>query len=268
MSSELLGLAIEVAREAATLVRDRRAAGVTVAATKSSIVDVVTEADQASEALIRDRLLAARPGDGFLGEEGSNDAGESGVRWVVDPIDGTVNYLYGLPQYAVSIAAQVDGRSVAGVVLNAATGTTYTATAGGGAFRDGTPLRVRPVPPLEESLFLTGFSYSPDTRRVQAEALARMLPRVRDIRRLGSCALDLCHVAEGLVDGYVEEGVAEWDHAAASLIAVEAGATFELTTGSHGRPAIVCSPADGFDRFRALVAECGFLATEVTPSGE
>lgn len=268
MSSQLLDLALDVAREAAALVLERRQGGVTVAATKSSIVDVVTEADRASETLIRKRLLAARPDDGFLGEEGSRDAGSSGVTWVVDPIDGTVNYLYGLPQYAVSIAAQVDGRSVAAVVVNAATGVEYTALAGGGAFRDGVPLVVRPPTALELTLVLTGFSYSQDARAVQAAAVARLLPRVRDIRRLGSCALDLCHVAEGTADAYVEEGVAEWDHAAAALVAVEAGATFELTTGAFGRPAIVCAPVATFERFRSVVAESGFLAMSVTGSGE
>lgn len=258
--SALLELAVDVAREASALVRHHREHGVEVAATKSSPVDVVTEADRASEQLIRSRLLAARPGDGILGEEEGTRAGSSGVRWVVDPIDGTVNFLYGIPQYAVSIAAELAGKVVAGVVLNAATGDEYTAALGGGAHRDGVPLRVRPPAPMGERLVLTGFNYEAATREVQAAAVARLLPQVRDLRRQGSCALDLCHVAEGSADAYVEEGVAEWDHAAGALVAREAGARTEVTVGRGGKQAIVCAPAHGFDEFRALVAECGFLA--------
>ena len=169
------------------------------------------------------------------------------MRWIVDPIDGTVNFLYGLPQYAVSIAAEVDGHVVAGVVLNVATGTEYVGHVGpddGGAVatRDGVPLSVRGPAPLAERLVATGFSYAAELRRIQAQALVRLLPRVRDIRRLGSCALDLCHVAEGTVDGYVEEGVHLWDHAAGALIARAAGARTELLRGAGGlRPAALRS---------------------------
>lgn len=255
----LLDLASDVARDAAALVRARRADGVEVADTKSSAVDVVTEADRASEALIRDRLLRARPDDEVLGEEAGRSAGTSGVRWIVDPIDGTVNFLYGLPQYAVSIAAEEDGVVVAGVVVNVATGVEYTAELGHGAHRDGHPLRVRGTVPVAERLVLTGFGYDAELRGAQAVAVARLLPRVRDVRRMGSCALDLCHLAEGAADGYVEEGVAEWDHAAGALVALEAGATVEIAAGQTGRPALLAAPADGFAEFRDLVAECGFL---------
>lgn len=264
----LAELALEVAREAADLVRERRAAGVTVAATKTSAVDVVTEADRASEELIRARLLTARPDDAFLGEEGGGAAGASGVRWIVDPIDGTVNFLYGLPQYAVSVAAELDGRVVAGVVINVATRTEYVAWSGGGAFRDGVQLSVRGPAPLAERLVLTGFNYEAAVREVQAGALTRLLPRVRDIRRMGSCALDLCAVAEGAADAYVEEGVAIWDHAAGALVAQEAGATCEVTTGRAGKEAVLCAPSEGFAEFRSLVLESGFLAEEITPVGE
>ena len=205
-----------------------------VADTKSSVVDVVTEADRASEALIRSLLARARPDDAFLGEEGSDDAGTSGVRWVVDPIDGTVNFLYDLPQYAVSIAAERDGEAVAGVVVNAATGVEYAAALGAGATRDGRPIAVRGTVPLAERLIFTGFSYDADRRAVQAAALVRLLPRVRDVRRLGSCALDLCHVAEGQADGYVEEAVNLWDHAAGGLIAREAGAPHGAAARGRG----------------------------------
>ena len=271
MSAELAGIALDVARAAAELVRGRAAQGVTVAATKSSDVDVVTEADRASEALIRSLLAERRPDDGFLGEEGSDAAGRSGVRWVIDPIDGTVNFLYGLPQYAVSIAAERDGEVVAGVVLNVATGTEYVAHAGPGgdsaATRDGEPLAVRAPAPMHQRLVATGFSYDAGLRELQARALVRMLPRVRDIRRLGSCALDLCHVAEGSVDAYVEEGVNLWDHAAGALVARVAGARTELTTGVGGRDLLVCAPAHGFEEFRALVREAGYEAADAPEVG-
>jgi myo-inositol-1(or 4)-monophosphatase len=265
---DLLVLAVSAAREAAALVREARRGVVSVADTKTSSVDVVTETDRASEALIRDRILAARPDDSFLGEEGGRSTdGSSGIRWVVDPIDGTVNFLYGIPHYAVSIAAErVDqrdgqgpGETIVGVVLDVTTGTEYAATHGGGATRDGRPIGVRGPAPLAERLVLTGFSYSSEVRAVQAAAVARLLPQVRDIRRLGSCALDLCRVAEGGADAYVEEGVQVWDHAAAALIAREAGARVEVTRGAAGRDLLVAAPAHGFDEFRTTVAACGFL---------
>lgn len=266
--ADLLVLAVSAAREAAALVREARSGVVRVADTKTSSVDVVTETDRASEALIRDRILAARPDDSFLGEEGGRSIdGSSGIRWVVDPIDGTVNFLYGIPHYAVSIAAErVDqrdgqgpGETIAGVVLDVASGTEYAATHGGGATRDGRPIGVRGEAPLAERLVLTGFSYSSEVRAVQAAAVARLLPQVRDIRRLGSCALDLCRVAEGGADAYVEEGVQVWDHAAAALIAREAGARVEVTRGASGRDLLVAAPAHGFTEFRTTVAACGFL---------
>ena len=245
MSRELAGLALETARAAATLVRARRAEGVQVAATKSSQIDIVTEADRASEALIRGLLHEARPDDAFLGEEGADVVGTSGVRWIIDPIDGTVNFLYGIPQYAVSIAAEVDDRVVAGVVLNVASGVEYvgylTEGDAGVATRDGQPIGVRAPAPLSHRLVATGFNYDAGLRELQARAWVHLLPRVRDIRRLGSCALDLCHVAEGLLDAYVEEGVHDWDHAAGGLVARIAGAVTELTDRCRRpRPAAVC----------------------------
>ncbi|WP_109506258.1 inositol monophosphatase family protein [Nocardioides speluncae] len=258
-AGELLQLARQVASEAAALVQARRAAGVSVAATKSSDVDIVTEADRASEELIQRLIRAARPDDGFVGEEGGAASGSTGVRWIVDPIDGTVNFLYGLPQYAVSIAAELDGQVVAGVVRNAATGVEYAATRGGGATRDGRPIGVRAPAPLARRLIFTGFNYDAEVRTAQAVAAARLLPRVRDLRRLGSCALDLCHVAEGAADGYVEEGVHEWDYAAGALIAEEAGARVEVLAGQCGRPAVVCAPSHGFDEFLSAVRDSGFL---------
>ena len=260
-AAELRDLALDVGRQAAALVRRRREQPVEVADTKSSSVDVVTEADRASEELIHRLLTAARPDDAFLGEEGGTAEGTTGVRWVVDPIDGTVNFLYGLPQYAVSIAAEQDGTVVAGVVINAATGAEYAGVLGGGSTRDGRPLTVRPTPPLAETLVITGFSYDAALRGLQAAAVTRLLPLVRDIRRLGSCALDLCHLAEGSADAYLEEGVNLWDHAAAGLVAREAGARTLLVTGVGGRELLVAAPEPGFDGFLAAVTEAGFMAS-------
>lgn len=260
---ELADLAIEAARAAAALVRDRATRRVTVAATKSSDIDVVTEADRASEQLIRDFIGRARPDDAFLGEEGDDVVGTSGVRWVVDPIDGTVNFLYGLPQYAVSIAAEVDGEMVAGIVLEVPSGTEYVARPGPDgtlALRDGQPIAVRAPAPLAHRLIGTGFSYGAERRAIQGQAVARLLPHVRDIRRLGSCALDLCLVADGRLDGYVEEGVNLWDHAAGGLLARAAGARTEELPGAGGGTLLICAPSHGFDEFRARVLEAGFAA--------
>jgi len=257
---ELLDLARGIAREAADLVRTRREEGVHVAATKSSATDVVTDADRASEALILARILAARPDDGVLGEEGSDSAGSSGVRWVVDPIDGTVNYFLGLAQYAVSIGVEVEGKVRVGVVVNAATGEEFTAVRGGGAFRDGRPIEVRTPRALDRSVISTGFNYELPVRRVQAAAVAELVVRVADIRRFGSCALDLCALAAGRSDGYVEEGCLPWDHAAGGLIAQEAGAIVEVLTGAAGRALVVAAPGSAYDDFLGLVTRCGFVA--------
>jgi myo-inositol-1(or 4)-monophosphatase len=258
-AEELLELARRVAREAGARIQELRHQGVQVAGTKSSDVDVVTLADEASERLIRQRLLTERPDDGFVGEEGDDVTGSSGVRWVVDPIDGTVNYLYGLPAYAVSVAAAVDGEVVAGVVLNPAMGEEFAAVRGGGATRNGEPVRVRPFVSLEQSLFATGFSYEQPVRARQAGAVARVLPRVRDVRRLGSCALDLCGVACGRFDGYAEEGVNEWDFAAGALVAEEAGARVELAEAPSGKAFILCAPEESFSAFRDLARDAGMF---------
>jgi len=268
LDGRLAELALDVARAAAQLIRERREAGVKVAATKSSETDVVTETDREVEELIRSLLGEARPDDGIVGEEGRDEPGASGVRWIVDPIDGTVNFLYDIPQYAVSVAAERDGVVVAGVVLNVARDTAYVGRRETGpdgrvtvtAHRDGSPLSVRSPAPLSQRLIGTGFSYEARIRAIQADAVGRLLPQVRDIRRFGSCALDLCHVAEGLLDGYVEEGVNLWDHAAGALIAEGAGARCELAAGAGGHELLLCAPAHGFDEFRTAVETAGFLA--------
>jgi len=260
LPEELRDIAVQAATDAADLVRVRRAAGVEVVATKSSDIDIVTETDRESEAFLRGMLAAARPGDGFLGEEGARVPSETGITWVVDPIDGTVNFLYDIPQYAVSVAARSgDQVVVAGAVVNVALGEVYAAARGSGATLDGRPLRVRPVPPMAQRLISTGFGYVGGVREVQAAAVARLLPLVRDIRRAGSCALDLCAVAAGRSDGYVEEGPVAWDWSAGALVAEEAGARFELRPGAAGSDCVICAPADGFDEFAALVEGVGFL---------
>ncbi len=258
----LLALALTTAREAGELVVRLRGEGVEVAGTKSSPIDIVTEADRASEVLVRERLLGARPDDGMVGEEGSAREGTSGVVWIVDPIDGTVNYLYGLPHFAVSIAAELDGEVVAGVVLAPVLGLEYAATTGGGATLNGQPIVPRSVVPMAERLVGTGFSYEQPARTRQAGYLARMLPQIRDIRRLGSCALDICAVAAGQLDAYVEEGAHIWDHAAAGLIVAEAGGTLEVTRSPGGKRLLVCAPDDGFAEFRAVVVDAGFVHGE------
>ncbi|WP_309649667.1 inositol monophosphatase family protein [Nocardioides sp.] len=272
MTDELADLALEAARLAADLIRGRRADGVSVAATKTSDVDIVTEADRAAETLIRDTIRARRPDDAFLGEEGNDEEGTTGVRWVIDPIDGTVNFLYGLPNYAVSIAAERDGEAVAGVVLNVVTGTEYVARSQDGhlvALRDGRPIGVRGQAPLSHRLIATGFSYDREVRVLQAQAASRLLPHIRDLRRLGSCALDLCLVADGSLDGYVEEGVNLWDHAAGGLIARTAGATTRLGAGVGGMTLLVCGPAHGFEELHAAVIDAGFGApVTITGRGE
>ena len=262
---DLLALAVEVAREAADLVRRRRRDGVEVAATKSSPVDIVTEVDRAAEALIFDRLLGARPDDGFLGEEGASSASTSGVVWIVDPIDGTVNFLYGIPHYSVSIAAAVDDVVVAGVVVNVQSGELFTATLGGGSFLDGVRLQVGgpgSSAPLSQRLVGTGFNYVAAVKLKQTVAVSALLHEVRDIRRLGSAALDLCSVGCGRVDAFVEEGLNVWDMAAGGLVATEAGARLEQHPGVGGNPCYVCAPEDGFEEFRDLVARSGFLAPD------
>ena len=266
---ELLGLAVQVALEAAELARVTRRAGVQVAGTKSSPVDIVTEVDTAAERLIFDRLLTARPQDGFLGEEGASAQGTSGVEWVVDPVDGTVNLLYGIRSYAVSIAAAVDGRSVAGVVVDVPNGEVFTAVRGGGAFLDGRPLRLGgvPVPPLSQRLVGTGFNYVAEVKRLQTVAVSALLHEVRDIRRIGSAALDLCMVASGRVDAFVEEGLNRWDTAAGGLVATEAGAVLELLPGAAGRECVVCAPSEGFAEFLGLVERCGFLGASDASAG-
>jgi myo-inositol-1(or 4)-monophosphatase len=221
--------------------------------TKSTPTDPVTIVDTETERLLRDRLAELRPGDPIVGEEeGGSAVGHHGrPTWVLDPIDGTVNFVYGIEAYAVSVGVQVDGRSVAGAVANVTTGEVFSAARGQGAHlrRDGVSmsLRCNPIDDVALALVGTGFGYSPDRRRRQGEVLARLLPNVRDVRRIGSCALDLCMVAAGRLDAYYEVGVNVWDWAAGALIAEEAGATMVLPpiAGEAEVPGLIVAAAPG-----------------------
>jgi len=266
----LLRIAVDVAGEAGRLLASWRSdERPEVIGTKSSPTDVVTEMDRQSEALITGRIRVIRPGDTVLGEEGGQTTGrrdDSGgprdpgrVRWVVDPLDGTVNYLYGLPDWAVSIAAEVDGTVLAGVVEVPRYGETFTAVAGQGAWlhRDGNPrpaisLRCTSGVALGQALVATGFGYDSGRRRVQGEVVAALLPHVRDIRRGGSAAVDLCSVAAGRLDAFFERGLNYWDYAAGGLIAREAGA---IVGGLSGRAeSTSMAVAAGPDLYRQLDA--------------
>lgn len=229
----LLELAVRVAAEGAALAERTREDAITRVRTKSTRNDVVTAADHAVERLVIDALRAERPGDAVLTEESGTHRGADGapVRWILDPIDGTVNYLYGVPHYGVSLAAEVGGEVVAGVVHNAATGVSWTAVRGRGAYREGRRLGGSGADDLAGSLVATGFGYAPGRRAHQARVLAGLAERIRDIRRFGAAALDLCLAAEGVVDAFYEKGLNLWDFAAGALIATEAGL---LVTGADG----------------------------------
>lgn len=242
---ELLALAIALATHAG----DFLSAGIdearTDVATKSSVTDMVSEMDRAAEALIVDGLREARPHDAILGEEGASAVGTTGLRWVIDPLDGTTNYLYGIPAWSVSIGIEADGQPLAGVVRDPSRDDTFSAIAGQGSWRNGARLRPRPVPTLDHALIGTGFGYDAARRAAQAALMPGILPAVRDIRRFGSAALDLCWVACGELDGYFESGLAPWDMAAGALVASEAGAWVGTVDGSPTLPEMVVAAPPG-----------------------
>lgn len=228
-AATLQALAEDIAREAGDLLLSYRMRSDLRTSTKTSATDPVSEADHAAERLISDRVSAARPDDGMLGEEDAdNRVGTSGLRWVVDPLDGTVNYLYGIPQWCVSIAVEAADGPVAGVVHDPSRGETFSARRGGGATLNGTPLSVTSPTALSASLVATGFGYEPAVRRGQVQMMAELLPTIRDLRRAGSAALDLCWTAAGRWDGYVEFGLKPWDRSAGGLVVTEAGGTASL----------------------------------------
>ncbi|MET0735189.1 MAG: inositol monophosphatase family protein [Microbacterium sp.] len=257
--SELEAIAIEIAREAGELAQRRRAEGVSIAATKSAIADIVTEADREVEALIRARIAERRPGDGFLGEESAAERGSTGITWVVDPIDGTVNYAYGIPAYAVSIAA-VGGEPVPGewdalaaVIFAPALGELFHATKGGGAWLDGIRLAVNAEPSPAGALLATGFGYDPATHAGDLARVARAMPLARDLRRMGAASIDLAYVAAGRTDGYFERGLQPWDHAAGALLVTEAGGRVGLDR-EHRALTVASGPAL-FDALWAIASD-------------
>lgn len=252
----LARLAEELAREAGALIlageAERPGERPEVESTKSSPTDVVTAMDRAVEALLRERLAVARPGDAVLGEEAGMATGSTGLTWVLDPIDGTVNYLYRMPAYAVSVAVVtgdpgVPGgwQPVAGCVHQPATGATWRAARGSGAWLGERRLWLGPAPELAQALVATGFGYRTERREGQARVLAQVLPRIRDIRRIGSAALDLCAVAGGTVDAYYERGVNVWDIAAAALVLTEAGGELVGLRGAPAGPEMVVAAGPG-----------------------
>lgn len=261
----LRSLAGDIAKMAGITIRERRAGGASIAETKSSRTDVVTAADQEAERVIVEALREQRPHDGILGEEGSSTHGESGITWVIDPIDGTVNYLYGLPGYAVSIAATVsdhgpgtmgDGRrAVAAAVYVPSSDELFTAHEGGGASLNGVSVTVSSETDLSLALVATGFGYTVERRTEQAEVVRQLIPRVRDIRRLGAAATDLCYVAAGRLDAYYERGLQPWDYAAGALIAREAGASLLGRTdgAAPGETLLIAGPPELAQQLQSAV---------------
>ena len=233
--AEFRDLALSIAREVVPELR-RRAGGVDVSATKSTVTDLVTEVDCWAEERIVAQILDARPDDAVLAEEGAGVAGTSGVRWLVDPIDGTTNFVYGHPGFSVSIGVEVDNRPVAGVVVDPLLGDEFCAAHGKGATRNGRPVRVSSVSDPAAALVATGFAYDSERRRLQAEALVTILPRVRDVRRVGGAALDLASVSCGRVDAYFEWGLSPWDCSAGSVLVTEAGGVITLFKTSTSAP--------------------------------
>ncbi len=259
--NDLLALAVDLAIEGGALAVRLRREGLEVD-TKSSPVDVVTNADKEVEAFIRARLAAEQPGDGFLGEESDATDSTTERTWVVDPIDGTVNFLYGIPQWACSVAV-VEGTDpaswtiLAGAVVNAAAGETYAASRGDGATLNGARLLASAPDALATSLVATGFSYRAANRAEQGASVAALLPSIRDIRRLGAASLDLCAVAAGRVDAYAERGLKPWDFAAAALVATEAGAVVTATDVRDDRRLVTASAPSIAAEFAAAVAGVG-----------
>lgn len=262
--AELLALALVVAEEAAERLRTRREEGVRVASTKSTELDIVTDTDREVESLIRARLLEARPSDGFIGEEGESEAGTSGVTWVVDPLDGTVNYLYGVGPYAVSIAAVSGSTSPAtwssevGVVVICPERITYAAARDAGATANGVEISATMERRLSHTLISTGFGYDRRVRKTQSIVVDLLAQQVRDVRMSGSAAADLCYVASGRLDAYIEQHLHAWDYAAGALIVTEAGG---VVGGAHGPRAdddlVIASGRYVFDAIKTLTDELG-----------
>ena len=241
MYQDLLELATKIGSEAATLLMKRPPAF--EISSKSTAIDIATQMDVAAEKFIVDSILAARPDDGIIGEEGSERPSKSGITWVIDPLDGTVNYVYGLPGWNVSIAAKdIDG-PIVGVVTAPTINSTWRATRGGGAFYNGHKISCNDPIELDRALIATGFQYDVANRVSQMEDLAKLVPIARDVRRNGAAAVDFCHVAMGAIDGFYESGLKEWDWAAGGLIAQEAGAIFTQHGSAPLQTSIVAGPS-------------------------
>lgn len=262
---ELAAVALDAAQQAAVILEKGAPGGgspVSGVETKISSTDMVSDVDRESEAAITRVLGAARPDDAILGEEGTARPGTSGVTWVVDPLDGTTNFLFGIPQWSVSIAAEVDGRPVAGVVIDPSRHEVWGAVAGHGSFLNGRRCQVRrDRSTLETALVATGFGYRAERRRWQAQVAASVIPAVRDIRRLGSAALDLCWIGGGRFDAYFEWGLNPWDFSAGALVAAEAGAVVQVL----GYRVAVAAPPHLFDPFRRLLESAGAMDAEPGP---
>lgn len=243
-AARLADLALEAAGAAAEVALERRRSGLLVG-TKSTPTDLVTDADRAAEATLVERLLTARPDDGVLGEEGAEREGTSGIVWVIDPIDGTTNFVYDHPGWSVSVAACAEGRPLAAAVVVPSLRRSYRAARGGGAYEDGRLLRLAEPPQLAAALVATGFGYDPARRAAQADVLRGLLPRIRDVRRMGAASVDLCSVAAGRIDAYYERGLAPWDMAAGWLVATEAGALVTDLAGGDPSGDMVIAAAPG-----------------------
>ncbi|MCX6429036.1 MAG: inositol monophosphatase family protein [Actinobacteria bacterium] len=244
---DLLALAMEVAKEAGVLLMERPTTF--DVSSKSTAIDIATQMDHASEKLIVESLLKSRPEDGIIGEEGASRPSTSGITWVIDPVDGTVNYLYGVPGWSTSIAAKDSDGTVVGVVHAPSISRTWSAARGAGAQMNGRAIGCNEPVALNRALIGTGFEYDVAERYEQGRIVAALLPQIRDLRRIGSAAVDICHVASGGFDGYFEIGLKEWDAAAGALIATEAGA---LVTRSPEGLTICAGPTLHPELARAL----------------
>lgn len=254
-TSSALGVALTASLEAGRLLMDYRTRELSGLTTKSSATDLVSDADRAAEELIVTALTTAFPDDGIVGEEGASSPGTSGRRWIIDPIDGTTNFVYGIDAFCVSIGLEDDRGPLAGCVHDPIRNQTFTAIRGGGAELDGRRISASAIDDLGQALVGTGFSYRSDQRQWQAAVVSRLLPQVRDIRRIGSAALDLCWVASGRLDAHVERGLAPWDHAAAALVAEEAGAAIRRPAGGESWGLVMACAAGIADELFELVDE-------------
>jgi myo-inositol-1(or 4)-monophosphatase len=256
MSDELLDLAVSAARAAGALLVERFGAPRTEVRTKSSATDMVTDADRASEALITRTLRRARPDDAILGEEGGSSGGGSGLRWIVDPLDGTTNFLYGIPHWAVSIACEDSGGARAGVVYDPSRDELFAAVRGGGATLNGARIGASDVKDVARALVATGFSYDAAERGAGARVAARVLERVRDLRRFGAASLDLAWTACGRFDAYYEAHLAPWDRAAGVLLVAEAGGRLgTMPAIGPGGPGVVAAPPAIFADLEAMLLD-------------